>query len=106
MWRVLSQQAALLERFHDERDVALFEIPNPPVHQLGAAARRALAKIVLFEEQDLVATAGGINGNADAGGTAADDDDVPRAAALLEPYDHLGPEHQRLRAFEHFTRAF
>ena len=78
MRRVLSKQSALLERFHDQRDVALLEIAHAAVHELGAAARRALAEVVLLEQQDVVAAAGRVDGDADAGGAAADDDHVPR----------------------------
>ena len=52
MRSVLSKQAALLERFHHQRDVALFEVAHAAVHQFGAAAGGAFAEVVLFQEQN------------------------------------------------------
>ena len=57
MWSVLSKQAALLERFHHQGDVALFQVTHASVHELGAAARRAFAEVVLFQEENVVAAA-------------------------------------------------
>ncbi len=55
MRRVLSKQAALLERFHDQGDIALFQVTDAAVHELGAAARRAFAEIVLLQQEHVVA---------------------------------------------------
>ena len=79
---VLPKQSALLERLHDERDVALLEVADAAVDELRAAARRAFAEVVLFEQQDVVAAARRVDGDADAGGAAADDDDVPGLVSL------------------------
>src|SRR5208283_5082492 len=51
---VLKKQSALLEGFHDERDVALFEVTHAAMHQLGAAAGGALAEIALLEQEHVV----------------------------------------------------
>ena len=93
MRSVLSKQTALLERLHHQRDVALFEVADAAVHELGAPARRALPEVVLFEQQDVVAAARRVHGDADASGAAADDDDVPGLVPLVEPRDHVGATH-------------
>ena len=90
---ILSKQPALLERLHHQRDVALLEVAHAAVHELGAPARGALAEVVLFEEHDVVSAARGIHGDADTGGTAADDDDVPGRVALVESRQHVVATH-------------
>ena len=52
---VLAKQAALFEGFHDEGDVALFEIADAAVDELGAAAGGAFAEVLCFEEEDVEA---------------------------------------------------
>src|SRR6185436_15056766 len=89
----LPEQSALLERLHHQRNVALFEVAHAAVHELGASARRALAEVVLLEEQDVVAAARGIDSDAHAGRAAPDDDNVPGIAPLVEPCEHVGPAH-------------
>ena len=86
---VLQQQAALLQRFHHQREVALLQVAHAAVHQLGAAAGSAFAEIALLQQQDVVAAAGGIDRDARAGGAAAHDDHVPRAGVRAQPAVHL-----------------
>src|SRR6185295_9193396 len=93
MWSVLSKQAALFERFHDQSDVALFEVPDTAMHQFCASARRPFAEIMLLEEEHIVAAARGIDGDAHACGAAADDDQVPGIVSFLEADEHIGPAH-------------
>ena len=87
MGRVLKQDAALLERFHHQRDVALLEIAHSAMNQLGAAAGGAFAEVFALQQEDGKAAAGRIESHACAGGAAADDDHVPRfgAAAAVAP---------------------
>src|ERR1019366_7250242 len=40
---VLQKQSALFERFHDQPNIALLQVADAPVRQLGAAAGSALA---------------------------------------------------------------
>ena len=118
--RVLAQDAALLQRLHDERDVALLEIAHAAVHQLRAAARGALAEVALLEQQHGVAARRGVDGDARAGRAAADDDEVPRAPCMalharahlvavhappptagaggIQPFDRLTASRQRSRS--------
>ena len=81
MGRVLPQEPPLLERLHHQRDVALLEVAHAAVHELGGAARRALAEIALLEQQHVVAARGRVDGHAHAGGAAADDHHVPGLGA-------------------------
>ena len=93
--RVLPQDAPFLQRLHHERDVALLEIAHAPVHQLRTATRRALAEVVLLEQQHLVAARGGIDGDPDSSGAAADDREVARAVHGPQPRQHPAARHDR-----------
>ena len=53
--RVLTKEAAFLERLHHQRNGALLEIPHAAVHELRGTAGRALPEVVLLDEQHLVA---------------------------------------------------
>src|SRR5208283_542442 len=48
--RVLQKQSALLERFHDQPNVALLQITHAAVCQLGAAAGRSLTEVALLKQ--------------------------------------------------------
>jgi hypothetical protein len=89
MRSVLPQQTALLERLHHQRDVALFEVANTAVYELGAPAGCPFAEVMLFQEDDVVAAARRVNGDAGAGSAAADDDDVPGFVPLVDAADHV-----------------
>ena len=54
------------------------------MHQLGRAARSPFAEIVLFEQQHIISAGRRVNGAADAGSAAANDDNVPRL--FMPPY--------------------
>ena len=94
---VLAQQAALFQRRHDQRNVALFEIAHAAVHQLGAAAAGAFAEIVSLDKYDVEAARCSIDGDAHASGPAADHGDVPGLASLgafANPAQHFFPAHR------------
>ena len=86
---VLQEQATLLQRFHYERDIALLQVAHAAVDQLGAAARGALAKIALFQQEYVVIAGGGVNGDPDSGGSAAHNDHVPASRMLADATVHL-----------------
>ena len=96
MWRVLPQQAPFLERLDDERDVALFQIADATVHELGAAAGGTLSEVALFEEQDIVATRSRVNGDPDTGRSTSNDDHVPRFRLCGNPAKHFRTIHEVL----------
>ncbi len=49
MRRILQKASTLFQRLHHEADVALFQVPNTAMHELGAAAGGAFAEVVLFQ---------------------------------------------------------
>ena len=93
MGGVLAQEAPLLERLHHEGDVALLEVPNAAVDELGRAAGGPLPEVALLEQQHVVAAGGRVEGHTHAGGPAPDHDDVPGLARRERPLQHLRSVH-------------
>ena len=81
---VLGQEAALFQRVQNQGDVALGEVADATVHELGAAAGRALGEVHLLHEESGIAARSGFNGRAQPRGAAADDEHVPDFAVLGE----------------------
>ena len=94
---ILQQQAALLERFHDEADIALFQVADAAVGQFGAATGGAFAEVALLEQQHIVAAGSSIDGDAYAGRSSADDDHVPRFGMGFNAAPHFGSIHICIR---------
>jgi hypothetical protein len=90
---VVSQEAALVERFHDQWQVSLLEVPHTAVDKLGGAAGGSLAEIALFQEADGVAARRGVEGDADAGSAATDDRDIPGGLAGDQSVNRCIPIH-------------
>ena len=61
--------------------------------EFRAPARCTFAEIALLEEQNVVASRGGVDRDSHARGAATDDDHVPWAAMLRDPSPHLFPVH-------------
>src|SRR5262249_48208886 len=95
--RVFAQNAALLQRFHHQREIALFQIAHAAMHEFGGAAGGSLAEVVLFDERGAIAARRGVDGAAHAGGAAADDEQVPRLGAA-QTVEHLGAVHAYLNS--------
>ncbi len=96
--RVGKQQRALRQRFAHEFHVALREITDAAVDELGAAARRSTGEITRFDQRRAVAARRGIHRDAESGGAAADHEHVPRACVAqlpeqMAPLDHAGAVH-------------
>ena len=70
------QQAALLERLLDQREVEHLEVAQAAVDQLGRARRRAGGEVALLDQADLEAARDGVERRTDADDPAADDEDV------------------------------
>ena len=87
--RILPHQSALLERFHDQRNVALLKIADASVGELGAAAGCPFAEVGLLDEGDVVAARGSVHGDADSGCASADDEHVPWFAPVVQAGDHF-----------------
>src|SRR5580698_2904548 len=89
MRRILTQNAAFFERFHDERDVALLEITHAAVHELPTTTGCALAEVFRFKQQHIKAACGRVDYHTHASGAAADHKHVPRCFALRNLRCHL-----------------
>ena len=76
--RVAAQPLALVERLVDEADVALLQVAQAAVDELGALRRRAAGEVVALDERRAQAPRGGVEGDAGAGDAAADDEHVER----------------------------
>ena len=87
--RILAQQAALLQRLHHQRDVALLQIAHAAVDQLGGAAGGRFAEVFALEQQHVIAARGRVDCDADTGSAAADDHDVPRRSPRFDARQHL-----------------
>ena len=61
MGRVAAQQAALVERLQDQRDVALPQVPHAAVDQLGTPARGSLGEVRRLDQGGAVAPCGGVD---------------------------------------------
>src|ERR1700679_4215341 len=92
--RVLQEQTALFERFHDQADVPLLEVAHSAVGQLGAAAGGTFAEIALLEEQHVIAARSRIDVDAHAGRSSAYDDHVPGLGMRYEAVPHFVASHQ------------
>src|SRR5260370_15622503 len=91
--RVLQKQTALLERLHDQPNIALLQVAHAAVCQLGAATGRAFAEVALLQQQDIVAASRGIDRNAYAGRTPAYDKHVPFFGMGFDATPHVGSIH-------------
>src|SRR2546422_10645762 len=66
--RVAEQQTTLAQRFAHELDVALLQVSDAAVDQLGAATRGRVREVALFEEQGTVAPRRAIDRASEASG--------------------------------------
>ena len=77
VWGVAVEETAFDTGFAYKLNVALGEVANAAVNQFGAAAGGTFGEVGLFKYEGRVAAAGGVEGDAEAGGAAADNDEVP-----------------------------
>ena len=91
---IVPQEPALLQGFQHQRDVALLQVPHAAVDQFGGAARGAFAEVALFQEHGVVSPRRGVDGDAHARSTTADDQNVPGASVIRNPGQHLGAVHR------------
>ena len=93
-------RAALVQRLAHEADVALREVAHAAVHELSGARARALAEVVRLDENDGKAARRGVERDAEPGGAAADDRQVPRLGARL---GEAGEQHGAIGRSVHRT---
>ena len=77
MRRVAVHESALAQCLQHERDISLLKIPNPAVHELGAAAGCALRKIRGLEKDCEEAARGGVHRNPQTSSPTANDGHIP-----------------------------
>src|ERR1700722_8171936 len=82
MGRILPQQAALFQRPHHQRNVALFEIAYAAMHKFRTAAAGALAEVVRLYQHYVETARSRVYRDADTRRTAADHSDVPRCIGI------------------------
>ncbi len=75
---VAAEPLALVERFVDQADVAVLEIPKAAVDELGALRRRAGGESSRLHQRGAQTSARGVERHARAGDAAADHHDVER----------------------------
>ena len=93
MRRVAAQPLALVERLVDEADVALLEVAQAAVDELGALRRRPAGEVVGLDEGGAQAAGGGVEGHPGAGDAAADDEHVERLGG--QALEHRRPVERR-----------
>ena len=87
--RVAAQPLALVQRLVDQAHVALLEVAQAAVDELGALRRGAAGEVVALDERRAQAPGGGVEGDAGAGDPAADDEHVERLGG--QALEHRGP---------------
>jgi len=73
---VAQHDGALVEGFADEVDLAGGEVTDASVDELGGAAGGGLGEVAGFDECCAIAAGGGVEGYAEASGSASYDEDV------------------------------
>ncbi len=74
--RVAVQEAALMECFQNQRNVALFQIPHSAMNELRAPARCAFGEILLFDQSDSIPTRCRVHRGAKAAGSPTHDQKI------------------------------
>ena len=91
--RVLERALAFVEALVDQPELALLQVAQAAVHELGALRARARREVVALDERGAQAPAGGVERHAGAGDAAADHEHVERLVA--EPAERRGPIERR-----------
>ena len=88
MGGVLEQSLTFVQRLVDEPDVAVLEVPQTAVDELGALRRGPAGEVVALDERGAQATCHGVERDAGAGDPAADDQHVELLVA--QSLEHRG----------------
>ena len=105
---VVSDSSLFVQRFADQPQLQLFEVAQPAVEHLRAAARRAGREVAGLDKRDLQPARRRVKGGAGADHAAADDDDVellaaeplPGLFALFRAQQRLAVDRDRVAHFE------
>src|SRR2546427_2701619 len=76
MGRVVQQELALVQGFIDERKVAVLQVAQAAMHQLGGDAARAGGEVALVDQGNSKAAERSIERHPGAGDAAAQDQEV------------------------------
>src|SRR5690606_7473681 len=87
--RVVQKLASFVQGFAYQRDIALSEITYAAMYELGGTGRGPLGEIPPFEQNDRKTAQTGIQGQAQAGGAAAHNEEVHFAHGG-EPLEQVG----------------
>ena len=77
MGRVVQEAGALVQRFRDQRNVALRQVAHPAMDQFGGSGRGACGKVTRLHQHHAEAAHGGVQRDAQSGRAAADDREIP-----------------------------
>ena len=88
MGRIGEEIPALAQRFVDEKEIAAAKIAHAAVHEFGAAAGCAGAKIAALEKGRTITSCGRVNGTPQAGRPATNDHDIPPDVAVAQLLEH------------------
>jgi hypothetical protein len=72
----MRQYRSLAQAFADESEIEMFQVPQPAVDEFCRSTGRAGGEIALFDQRDTQATQRRVEGQAGAGYSAADNQDV------------------------------
>ena len=108
--RILTRCGALCRRrwrscecLVHEPDLALLQVAQAAVDELGGLRRRARGEVVALDERRAKAAGGGVEGDADAGDAAADHQDVERVVGESAqgggPIEPARADHESAPAF-------
>ena len=81
MWSVLKEALAFGQRLVDQLDVALLEVAQTTVDQLGGLGGGPLGEVVALNEGDAQSAGRGVEDDTGPGHATADDDEVERLGA-------------------------
>ena len=91
------QDLALGQRLAHEAEPAVLEIAQAAVDELGGGGRGAGGEIVLLDQEDAQAAAGGVAGDARAVDAAADDGEVEIGHALIPRFASMARQRSPLK---------
>ena len=100
--RILEQQLALRECLVDESELALVEVAEATMHELGALAARARREVVPLHERGPQTTRRRVERDSDAGDAATDDEHVE--VLVAKALQRAGPVERGARHRTHANR--
>ena len=81
------EDGALFEGFADEAELAVFEVSEAAVDELAGGGGGTAGKVVLFDEDGVEASAGGVAGDAGTVDAATDDEEIGRCGRFVHKGD-------------------